>query len=274
MANSVKVRGLRDVGTPGRQRLVTDCGDVQIQQADAGGLDWEVLPLGGAPRRVRGKDAAVAQARELSRTSAEWRRGDSTGERSSLENIANHGPGLAEDNLRQLQANLRREVRSKEATDFDRGYVVGYERGTRKAASGDRFRGRVGAGFEVEPPAESYPPPRPPRPDRPLSRQEIEHQVAKVVHGWAEDDDPGGDWLFIATFPTGISYADRKRERHGDYLRLAFLPFGTLALEWSPGVSVPLALREAIDRHARGIQARRGEPYQVSSSGQSVILGK
>src|SRR5947209_19655859 len=37
--------------------------------------------------------------------------------------------------------------------------------------------------------------------------------------------------IFVGLFPTGIVYADRKVERHGDYKRLGFLPYSTLALE-------------------------------------------
>jgi len=81
------------------------------------------------------------------------------------------------------------------------------------------------------------------------------------------------DRLSIATFPTGISYADRQRERGGDYLRVAFLPFDTLALEWSPGRHPP-ELRELIERDAAGVAARRGQAFQVSGAGQSVVLGR
>lgn len=86
--------------------------------------------------------------------------------------------------------------------------------------------------------------------------------------------EKGDDRLFIGVFPTGFSYADKKRERHGDYMTLARLPFSTLELEWAPKTTVSLGLREEIIRHARGIQARRGEEYQVSTSGQTVTLGR
>src|SRR5574342_323173 len=68
-----------------------------------------------------------------------------------------------------------------------------------------------------------------------------------------------GDRLFIGTFPTGIRYADGHRERGGDYLPIAFLPYNTLQLEWEPRVPVALELREQIQRHADSIRARRGE---------------
>ena len=79
--------------------------------------------------------------------------------------------------------------------------------------------------------------------------------------------------LSIAVFPTGFSYADRGREKHGDYVKLARLPFGTLELEWT-GESMPPAMRARILDHARKIQGRRGESYVVSQAGQTVTLGK
>ena len=79
--------------------------------------------------------------------------------------------------------------------------------------------------------------------------------------------------MFIGVYPTGIRYADKQRERGGDYLPLAFLPYKTLELEWQPRVSVPLDLRYQIEQDAAGMRARRGEDYPISSSGQTVKLG-
>lgn len=78
--------------------------------------------------------------------------------------------------------------------------------------------------------------------------------------------------LFMGIFPTGISYADRSRERNGDYLTLARLPFRTLELEWT-GATCPDDLRAAIEADAKRMQARRGEEFQVSTAGQTVLLG-
>ncbi len=78
--------------------------------------------------------------------------------------------------------------------------------------------------------------------------------------------------LSIVTFPTGFSYADRSRERGGDYVRLAFLPFDTLKLEWIAKRFSP-ELRAEILAHANGIAAREGQSYPVSASGQTVLLG-
>lgn len=92
----------------------------------------------------------------------------------------------------------------------------------------------------------------------------------------ARPPEPTEDRLFIGTFPTGISYADRKRERHGDYMKIAFLPFRTLELEWYPDAleKLPQHVKHDIEKHAKRLQARRGESYQVSQSGQTVTLGK
>jgi hypothetical protein len=77
--------------------------------------------------------------------------------------------------------------------------------------------------------------------------------------------------LFVGVFPTGISYADRSREKHGDYARCAFLPFGSLQLEIEP--DCPRDLKALIVKDAKKIQARRGEHYVVSGAGQTVLLG-
>lgn len=78
--------------------------------------------------------------------------------------------------------------------------------------------------------------------------------------------------IFAGVFSTGISYADRLTEEHGDYKRLAFLPFSTLKLEIENDCSPEL--RSIIAADAAGIQARRGQTFQISSSGnQSVRLG-
>lgn len=77
--------------------------------------------------------------------------------------------------------------------------------------------------------------------------------------------------LFIGTFPAGIVYADRRREEHGDYQRVAFLPYSTLELETNPKAHKQLARQVA--EHAATIQARRGEQFQISTCGQTVTLG-
>lgn len=83
-----------------------------------------------------------------------------------------------------------------------------------------------------------------------------------------------GDCLFVGIFPGGTVYADRTREEHGDYARLAFLPHRTLALEWDKNASrVSADVRQRIADHAASIQNRRGESFRVSTAGQTVKLG-
>ncbi len=78
--------------------------------------------------------------------------------------------------------------------------------------------------------------------------------------------------LFIGVFPGGISYADRTVEEHGDYKKLAFLPYDTLVLDLKPGVSAALA--KAIKAHAATIRARKGQHFATDTSGHYVVLGK
>jgi hypothetical protein len=80
------------------------------------------------------------------------------------------------------------------------------------------------------------------------------------------------DPLFIGLFPAGVSYADRTAEKDGDYKRLAFLPYDTLALEIQK--DCPLELRHRIVEDAKTIQARRGQPFRISTCGQTVTLGR
>lgn len=79
------------------------------------------------------------------------------------------------------------------------------------------------------------------------------------------------DRLFIGVYPAGISYADRQRQEHGDYAKLAFLPYDTLQLKVYEGC--PADLRARIETHAATIQSQRGQRFQVSSCNQTVILG-
>lgn len=80
----------------------------------------------------------------------------------------------------------------------------------------------------------------------------------------------GQDPLFIGCFPTGLSYADKRREDRGDYKCVAFLPFNTLSLEVFDKRS---DLLPAIEAHAAGMAAKRGEEYPVTTSGQTITLG-
>ncbi len=79
------------------------------------------------------------------------------------------------------------------------------------------------------------------------------------------------DRLFIGVFPGGISYADRGREKHGDYAPLAFLPYDTLKLQVE--LDCPPALLALVHEHAATVQARRGQAMCISVAGQTVMLG-
>ena len=79
------------------------------------------------------------------------------------------------------------------------------------------------------------------------------------------------DRIFVARLATGIGYADRTREEHGDWKRLAILFFSDLRAEIAS--DCPADLESQIRSHMATIQARRGEPYQVSTSGQTITLG-
>jgi hypothetical protein len=77
--------------------------------------------------------------------------------------------------------------------------------------------------------------------------------------------------VFIGVFPGALVFADREREEHGDYKKLASLPYHTLELEW--GKDVPPDIREWIIRDAAHYQAKRGDDFQISQCGQTVRLG-
>jgi hypothetical protein len=83
-----------------------------------------------------------------------------------------------------------------------------------------------------------------------------------------QESDP----LFIGLFPGGVSYANRNVEEHGDFKRLAFLPYDTLALEVQK--DCPPELRHRIVEDAKTIQARRGQQFRISTCGQTVRLGR
>lgn len=80
------------------------------------------------------------------------------------------------------------------------------------------------------------------------------------------------DRIFCGVYPCGLVYADRSREKHGDYVRLAFLPYHTLELELER--DCPAELRADIEASAAAMQAKRGQPFAISTTGQYVRLGE
>jgi hypothetical protein len=105
--------------------------------------------------------------------------------------------------------------------------------------------------------------------DLPESRQKELFNLYETLHLFADGTDP--DRLFIGIYPAGIVYADRKIEEHGDYRRVAFLPYDTLVLECRAIADKGLVAQART--HAATIQAKQGERFSISSTGQYVILG-
>lgn len=77
--------------------------------------------------------------------------------------------------------------------------------------------------------------------------------------------------IFVGVVPTGIAYSDKTREVDGDYAKLAHLRFSDLELNLYPGCSAAMA--EFIKANAAEIQAKAGEEFRISSSGQTITLG-
>lgn len=77
--------------------------------------------------------------------------------------------------------------------------------------------------------------------------------------------------LFCGIYPEGLVYADKTKEVAGDYKPIAFISFGTLELTWR--VKNPGRFREEIEAKHADMMSKRGQDYQVSTSGQVVTLG-
>lgn len=82
---------------------------------------------------------------------------------------------------------------------------------------------------------------------------------------------PVKDRLFIYGCMTGICYCDRSRERAGDWIRLAILFEDNLQLVLEG--DCPDEFKPLIEADAKSYQDRRGQLYEVSTSGQTVTLG-
>jgi hypothetical protein len=81
-----------------------------------------------------------------------------------------------------------------------------------------------------------------------------------------------GDRLFVGAYPCGLVYADKLVEVNRDYKRLGFLSYATLKLELEK--DCPPELAERIKADAAVLQRQPGKPFQVSTAGQTIILGK
>jgi hypothetical protein len=76
--------------------------------------------------------------------------------------------------------------------------------------------------------------------------------------------------IFIGSFPTGLNYADRKREKHGDWAKLARLRWDTLELEFEK--DCPEELKDYIRKDAAILQAKAGDEYPWTTT-QTITLG-
>lgn len=76
--------------------------------------------------------------------------------------------------------------------------------------------------------------------------------------------------LFCGVFPGGLVWADRGREKAGDYAKVAFMPYDTLEAKFE--ADCPKGFIPLIQEEVKRMQARRGEAFPLSAS-QSVILG-
>ncbi len=108
------------------------------------------------------------------------------------------------------------------------------------------------------------------------SKQQALYELYETLHLFA-DSGPlqhmGENRLFIGCFPCGLVYADRAIEEHGDYRRVGFLSYKTLVFVQGSAKADPRLLAEAM-KHAKTIQAMRGERFEISGCGQYVILGE
>lgn len=77
--------------------------------------------------------------------------------------------------------------------------------------------------------------------------------------------------LFVGVFPTGWSFADRRKERGGDWKRVAFLSFCTLKLELER--DCPKDLLPLVREFANEMEGRRGTLYRPSVHGNPIVLG-
>lgn len=77
--------------------------------------------------------------------------------------------------------------------------------------------------------------------------------------------------LFVGVFPTGWGFADRRKERGGDWKRVAFLSFRTLKLELER--DCPKDLLPLVTKFANEMEGRRGTLYRPATHGNPIVLG-
>lgn len=102
----------------------------------------------------------------------------------------------------------------------------------------------------------------------PVTVNNFDNSVKETVSEWLHFNQR----IFSGVFPTGIVWADRYHEKNGDYKRLAYLNYKTLVLDIEK--DCPAELIERIKLDAKELQDKKGENFQVSSSGQTIVLGE
>jgi len=86
---------------------------------------------------------------------------------------------------------------------------------------------------------------------------------------------PDAERLFIGVYPCALAYSDRGRERSGDYVRIATLPYHSLELEWEKGEphkTVPASVITRIEADAKQMAAHRGQPFRIANN-LTITLG-
>lgn len=76
--------------------------------------------------------------------------------------------------------------------------------------------------------------------------------------------------IFCCCMTTGWVWSDRRRERHGDYVRLGYMSYERLVLELEKDCPKDLAMMILED--AARLQERRGERYRIAGN-MTVTLG-
>ncbi len=77
--------------------------------------------------------------------------------------------------------------------------------------------------------------------------------------------------LFAGKYPCGIVFADRGREKGGDYARLAFMSYTTLKLEIEP--DCPRKMRSVVEAAAASMNLKAGQRYQIAGN-LTITLGE
>lgn len=97
--------------------------------------------------------------------------------------------------------------------------------------------------------------------------------TCSTVPKGAKDNPAARSSIAAFVMPTGISWVDTSQDgpRTGDWTKVGHLFFSDLRVEIPKGT--PRAVEEDVRRRAAVIQAKRGEQYQISGSGQTITLG-